>query len=355
MREVRELPGGDVLAAVLERRRLKPADLADTPVAATLRKGTLASWAIVDPAKSVFEQQTLVRRAMQPLLDEKPETLSIAVFGSADERRSRGFARRPVRVAERTCTACAEEEGDGAARADRPARGAARCGTAAPGGGGGRQSAVPRADGAAAQRAHARTVPGAGAQARARARLGDRGVRPETPAHAWARARSSRWPRAAPRRTPPSCVCGAGARGARTDVRPGRQGHLLRHRRPQSQVRPVHAGHAQGHERLGGGARHPARRDRRRSCRSTSTRWLALAQNHIGPRAYKQNDVVTALDGTTIEIVHTDAEGRMVLADTLTLAARAKPDVIVDFATLTGSMKAALGNRYCGIFATATS
>jgi leucyl aminopeptidase len=78
--------------------------------------------------------------------------------------------------------------------------------------------------------------------------------------------------------------------------------------------------------------------------------WLAIAQNHIGPRAYKQNDVVTALDGTTIEIVHTDAEGRMVLADALTLASRTKPDTILDFATLTGSMKAALGNRYCGIF-----
>jgi leucyl aminopeptidase len=80
--------------------------------------------------------------------------------------------------------------------------------------------------------------------------------------------------------------------------------------------------------------------------------WLALAQNHLSPRAYKQNDIVTALNGTTIEIVHTDAEGRMVLADTLTLAAKAKPGVIVDFATLTGSMHVALGNRYSGIFAT---
>ena len=52
--------------------------------------------------------------------------------------------------------------------------------------------------------------------------------------------------------------------------------------------------------------------------------WLAIAQNHISPEAYKQNDIVTALNGTTIEIVHTDAEGRMVLADTLTLAAQRK-------------------------------
>jgi leucyl aminopeptidase len=80
--------------------------------------------------------------------------------------------------------------------------------------------------------------------------------------------------------------------------------------------------------------------------------WLALAQNHISPRAYKQNDIVTALNGTTIEIVHTDAEGRMVLADTLTIASRGRPDLMVDFATLTGSMHVALGDRYSGIFAT---
>ncbi|RTL48085.1 MAG: leucyl aminopeptidase family protein [Rhodocyclaceae bacterium] len=79
--------------------------------------------------------------------------------------------------------------------------------------------------------------------------------------------------------------------------------------------------------------------------------WLAIAHNHISPRAFMQNDIVTALDGTTIEVVHTDAEGRMVLADTLTLAAKKKPDLMIDFATLTGSMHTALGNRYSGVFA----
>lgn len=79
--------------------------------------------------------------------------------------------------------------------------------------------------------------------------------------------------------------------------------------------------------------------------------WLALAQNHIGPNSYKQNDVITALNGMTIEIVHTDAEGRMVLADTLTLASRGKPDVMIDYATLTGSMQTALGSRMSGIVA----
>ena len=77
--------------------------------------------------------------------------------------------------------------------------------------------------------------------------------------------------------------------------------------------------------------------------------WLAIAQNHIGPKAYKQNDVVTALNGLTIEIVHTDAEGRMVLADTLTMASRKKPQAIIDFATLTGCMHVAMGDRYSGV------
>ncbi len=79
--------------------------------------------------------------------------------------------------------------------------------------------------------------------------------------------------------------------------------------------------------------------------------WLAIAQNHISPLAYKQNDVVTALNGMTIEIVHTDAEGRMVLADTLTLASRQKPDVILDYATLTGSMAVAVTDRMSGVIA----
>ncbi len=77
--------------------------------------------------------------------------------------------------------------------------------------------------------------------------------------------------------------------------------------------------------------------------------WLAIAQNHLSPEAYTQNEVVKALNGTSIEIVHTDAEGRMVLADTLTLAARAKPARIIDFATLTGSMVVAVGERMSGV------
>ncbi len=78
--------------------------------------------------------------------------------------------------------------------------------------------------------------------------------------------------------------------------------------------------------------------------------WLALARNHIGPKAYTQNDVVRASNGMTIEIVHTDAEGRMVLSDTLALAGRHSPALMLDYATLTGSCIVALGSRYAGAF-----
>ncbi len=78
--------------------------------------------------------------------------------------------------------------------------------------------------------------------------------------------------------------------------------------------------------------------------------YLALAENAIGPRAYKPNDVVRAANGTSIEIIHTDAEGRMVLADTLWLAARKGPGLIIDYATLTGACIQALSTRYSGVF-----
>lgn len=76
--------------------------------------------------------------------------------------------------------------------------------------------------------------------------------------------------------------------------------------------------------------------------------WLPLAENHIGSKAVKCNDVIRALDGTTIELINTDAEGRMVLADTLTLASRENPRAILDYATLTGGVVAALGQRMAG-------
>ena len=76
----------------------------------------------------------------------------------------------------------------------------------------------------------------------------------------------------------------------------------------------------------------------------------ALTENLTGDRATKPGDVVTARNGTTIEILNTDAEGRVILADALSLAVEANPDVIIDVATLTGAQRVALGDEVGGLF-----
>lgn len=78
--------------------------------------------------------------------------------------------------------------------------------------------------------------------------------------------------------------------------------------------------------------------------------WLAITENQIGPNAFRPQEVVRAANGVTIQVAHSDAEGRMVLADTLVIASREKPDLIIDFATLTGACVTALTDRYCGAF-----
>lgn len=77
--------------------------------------------------------------------------------------------------------------------------------------------------------------------------------------------------------------------------------------------------------------------------------WLALAENDIGPEAYKPGDVVFASNGLSIEVINTDAEGRMVLSDTLYLASKQHPSLVMDYATLTGSCVRALDEYYSGL------
>ena len=78
--------------------------------------------------------------------------------------------------------------------------------------------------------------------------------------------------------------------------------------------------------------------------------WLAITENRVSATAYKSQDVVTASNGTTIQVIHTDAEGRMVLADTLAIAAEDDPCLIIDYATLTGACVTALTSAYSGVF-----
>jgi leucyl aminopeptidase len=77
---------------------------------------------------------------------------------------------------------------------------------------------------------------------------------------------------------------------------------------------------------------------------------IAAAENMPGGRATKPGDIVTAMDGQTIEILNTDAEGRLVLCDALTYCERFKPQSVVDIATLTGACVVALGNHAHGLY-----
>ena len=70
---------------------------------------------------------------------------------------------------------------------------------------------------------------------------------------------------------------------------------------------------------------------------------LPIAENSISGNAFRPGDVLTARNGTTVEIGNTDAEGRLVLADAMCLACEDKPDTLVTYATLTGAARVALG------------
>ena len=79
------------------------------------------------------------------------------------------------------------------------------------------------------------------------------------------------------------------------------------------------------------------------------TGYLCLAENMPSGDAQRPSDVITILGGKTVEVLNTDAEGRLVLADGLVAASRLQPDLIVDVATLTGAQMVALGNRVSAV------
>lgn len=349
---LRGVPSVESLSAALSRRKKKVTDLAKSPIAAQLEGGTLASWVMFDPAQSVFEQQTALRKALQSLLAEKPEAIAIGVFGPAGGRRKAAElamyaawvngARLPERKKKTDGTALKTVRLHGFRAPD--------------------------------QFAHQAAVASGNLLCRELTVLPPNELNPDNYRKRVAQLAKLRGWRHEEYDMKRLRKMGAGAfvavaQGSAVDD--AAIVHLTyRHPRAKRSFAVVGKGicydtgghnlkpaqYMQGmHKDMNGSAvalgillaaseiRMPARID----C------WLAIARNDISPRAYHQDEIVTALDGTTIEIVHTDAEGRMVLSDTLALAARSKPGLMVDFATLTGSMHTALGERYSGLFATA--
>lgn len=78
---------------------------------------------------------------------------------------------------------------------------------------------------------------------------------------------------------------------------------------------------------------------------------IAATENLPSGASIKPGDIITSRSGKTIEIINTDAEGRLVLSDALDYAKQFKPDLVIDFATLTGAMVVALGDDLTGAFA----
>ena len=83
--------------------------------------------------------------------------------------------------------------------------------------------------------------------------------------------------------------------------------------------------------------------------------YIPATDNMSGGDATRPGDVLRLRNGTTVEVLNTDAEGRLVLGDALALAAEAEPDAILDVATLTGAVEVALGNRIAGLLGNHTA
>ena len=342
------VPHREALEAALKRRRKKLEDLAKAPLA-TEAGGALVSWVIDDPARSTFERQTALRKALQPLLAEQPAEIAIALFGESRPSSAAlavytawvNGVQLPARKKKDEAKALGtirlygHRDSGGFAETRAQAEGNVLCreltvlppNDLTPGAYRSKLRKLAKDEGWKIEELDTRRLKRMGAGAFVAVAQGSE-------VDDAAIVRLAYRPRGAKRTV---ALIG---KGICFDT----GGHNLK---PAKYMAGMH-------EDMNGSA--VALGILLAATRSKAPVaidcWLALAQNHISPRAYKQNDVVTALNGTTIEIVHTDAEGRMVLADTLSLGARDKPDLMVSFATLTGSMHTALGDRYSGIFAT---
>ncbi len=346
------LPGAAELRATLKRRDLKPDALAQSPVAVQLAGGTLAVYAMLAPEASLFDTHEQIRKALAVLLAEHPKRLAIAVLGNAEFKTRAAEAAVYVALVNASPLPTRKAKTDNAlqriavhgqlskdayARVRAVAEGNVLCRslTALP------PNALTPADYRKRIRALAKDY-GWTVEELSYAKLKKMGagafcaVAQGSPVKDAAIVRLS-YRGAASKKVRPLALVG---KGICFDT----GGHNLKPARYMQRMNEDMNGSAVVLGILAAVSRmkRPVNIDA----------WLAIAENHIGPDAYRPSEVVKALNGTTIEIVHTDAEGRMALADALTLAAREHPAQIVDFATLTGAMHVAVGVRMSGIFAT---
>ena len=89
----------------------------------------------------------------------------------------------------------------------------------------------------------------------------------------------------------------------------------------------------------------------KRKCSAPVVAVVPTAENSISDEAYRPDDIITSYSGKTVEVLNTDAEGRLILADALSyVQEKFDPEIIIDLATLTGAIMIALGLDYCGVF-----
>lgn len=341
-------PCEDTLKSRLKRAKKKLDSLASTPLHADLPSGGMASWVVLKAGQGTFDRHALLRKALQVLLDDEPSCLSIVV--AADEPQRESFAEAAVYVANLNGAVLPSRKKKGGrkplARIELYGwKGAQRL-----------ERAMTLADANTLTRSLTVLPPNELTPANYREK-----IRNLASQQGWVLEEFD---------IKKLRKLGAGAFVAvaqGSEIEDAAIVHLTyAPKKARKKIALVGKGicfDTGGHNLKPARYMHNMHEDMNGSAvalgilqAATALKlplyidcWLALAQNHISPRAYKQNDVVTALNGTTIEIMHTDAEGRMVLADTLTFASRAKPDLMIDFATLTGSMITALGTRMSGI------
>jgi leucyl aminopeptidase len=373
----KDVPHADLLASVLKRRDMKAEELAKSPVAANAADGTLVAWAMVDEKKDTFAQQVVVRKALQLLLEEQPKALGIAVSGAIAQRAAElavygawvNSGQLPLHKSKDERKPLQKIELVNLNAQFSPAgRRGAKVSTLSP--------ALPLQGGGDGSVLDKKPFDALRAQAEGNLLCRELTILPPnelTPGMYRERvkklAKDNGWKHEEfdmkKLRAMKAGAFIAVAQGS--DPEDAAIVHLTyKHPKAKQTVALVGKGicfDTGGHNLKPSRYMHNMHEDMNGSAvalgillAATEQKlavnidcWVALAQNHISPKAYKQNDIVKALNGTTIEIIHTDAEGRMVLADTLTLASRAKPDLIIDFATLTGSMSTAVGARYSGV------
>jgi leucyl aminopeptidase len=358
-----DLPGADELKAAMKRRELKPDALGKSPIAVQLPGGTLAVYAMLKAGASTFETHERVRKALALLMAEHPKALTLAVFGDAAFKAHAAEAAvyvtwvnampLPARKSKKdpvlkTVELHGHASADGFVRVAALAEGNLLTRSLTVQGPDELTPGVYRRRIKALAKQYGWTV-----EEYPFARLKKMGagafcaVAQGSPAKDAAIVRISyKGPKGK----------GSGARGQGLGKTVAFVGKGICFDTGGHNLKP--AKYMQGmHEDMNGSAvvLGILAAASRMKLPLALEGWVALAENHISPEAYRQNEVVKALNGTTIEIVHTDAEGRMVLADTLTLAAKSRPDLIADFATLTGSMHYALGSRMSGVFASSSA